>query len=221
MPAYRYYIRWPLAVLLGVWSAFFWRAPTKDDVAALIEGTSLITLLRRGLPPGTDASEQEQPATSPMREERHYYIDVKTCLLEQVTRQPGSTYEEGVVFPIKSWSMSYTKTRPIGRSSSSSGGDRSGSDADTSHGKPKWEVRFRSFIVNGKEVTDPASQMSFLHVYLTCSSHAKCHVLGNSLVQRIYSDELLKDKLMESTWTTTWLHSALMQGTHGPLTHPR
>ena len=148
---------------------------------------------------------------------------MKKCLLEHVTREPGSTYEEGVVLPIKSWSMSYTKTRPVVRGGGGGGGEGSdaGSDDGSSHGEPKWEVRFRSFVVNGKEVADPAAQMSFLHVYLSGSAHAKCHVFGNWLVQRIYSDELLKDRLMESTWTTTWLHSALIHGTHGPLTYAR
>ena len=214
----RYYIKWPLAVLLGVWGAIFWRAPTKDDVVALIEGTSLITVLRRGLPPGHMSSDQ-QPTTAKTHEERHYYIDVKTCLLEHVTREPGSTYDEGAVIPIKSWSMSYTKTRPIGGTSSS---DTSPSTGDiTSSREPKWEVHIKSFVVNGKEVSDAPSQMSFLHTYWTTSAHTKCHVFGNSLVQRIYSDERLKDKLMESTWTTTWLHTMLIHGTHGPATFAR
>ena len=197
-----------------MWSAIFWRAPTKDDVVALIEGTCLITALRRGFPPGRTPSEQ-QPTKAETHEERHYYIDVKTCLLEHVTRKPGSTYEEGVVFPIKSWSMSYTKSREIGTTSRISTG------TVTSYGKPEWQVHISSFVVNGKEIADAASQMSFLHAYWTTSAHTKCHVFGNSLVQRIYSDELLKDKLMESTWTTTWLHSTLLHGTCGPMTSIR
>lgn len=43
----RYFIKFPFAVLLGIWSALFWRIPTTEDVVNFIEGTSLITVLRR------------------------------------------------------------------------------------------------------------------------------------------------------------------------------
>ncbi|CAN0521006.1 unnamed protein product, partial [Scytosiphon promiscuus] len=81
----------------------------------------------------------------------------------------------------------------------------------------KWAVKITSFLVNEEPVTDPESQVSFLPFYCTTAAHTKCHALGNALVERILSDEDLKTKIMESTWTTTWLHHGLLHGTLGPL----
>ena len=201
----RYFIKFPFAVLLGIWSALFWRTPTAEDVVTFVEGTSLVTVLRRDRAAERAALVASgTPNRSHLRstEERHYYIQVDECLLEYVTRKRGSKYNEGVVTPIKSWSMKYAKTRCRGE-------DR------------KWAVRNTSFLVNGQPVTDPESQVSFLHFYWTTAAHTKCHTLGNALVERIVSDDSLKAKLMESTWTTTWLHHGLLHGSLGPLTSTR
>ncbi|CAM9646551.1 unnamed protein product, partial [Laminaria digitata] len=183
-----YFVKFPFAVLLGVWSALLWRTPTTEDVVAFVEGTSLLTVLR-----------ESKRVRMFSWEERHYYVRVDECMLEHVTRERGSKYDEGVVTPIKSWSMKYTKTRCGGPDE-------------------KWAVNITSFLVNGQPVADPESQVSFLHLYWTTAAHTKCHALGNSLVERIVSDDFLKTKLMESTWTTTWLHHGLLHGTLGPLT---
>ena len=198
----RYFIKFPFAVLLGIWSALLWRTPTTEDVVAFVEGTSLVTVLHRDRAAERSALSAD---TNRVRiflwEERHYYACVDKCLLEHVFRERGSRYDEGVVTPIKSWSMRYIKTR-------------CGHDE-------KWTVKITSFLVNGQPVTDPESQVSFLHMYWTTAAHTKCHALGNSLVERIVSDDVLKAKLMESTWTTTWLHHGLLHGTLGPLTSTR
>lgn len=60
-----------------------------------------------------------------------------------------------------------------------------------------------------------------VQVYLTGGSHAKCHVFGNALSRRIRSDPGLQGKMLESTWTTTWLHDGLLHGIFGPLTEAR
>ncbi|CAM9354686.1 unnamed protein product, partial [Laminaria digitata] len=174
-----YFIKFPFAVLLGIWSALFWRTPTVEDVVTFIEGTSLVTVLRRDRAAERAAlasSGETNRAQLRSTEERHYYI--------------------------RSWSVKYTKTRC------------GGPDA-------KWAVNVTSFLVNGEPVKDPESQVSFLHFYWTTAAHTKCHTLGNALVERIVSDDDLKNKLMESTWTTTWLHHGLLQGTLGPLTTTR
>ena len=207
---HRYALKFPVAILLGIWSALFWRTPDESDVVAFVEGTGVITVLNRGFPAG------EQPLVAPAapastasrsedKEQRHYYVDVKRCSLDHVIREPGKEF----VTPIDSWSMSYTKTRPI---ASSSAGSRSVTETG------KWAIDITSFAVNGKAVVDPASQMSFLHLYATMSTHTKCHVYGNTLVHRIIKDEVLADKLMESTWNTIWLHRGLLHGGLGPLT---
>ena len=200
----RYFIKFPLAVILGIWSALFWRTPTAEDVVTFIEGTSLVSVLRRDRESERAALSAAGTDCTQLRasEERHYYIRVDTCLLEHVTRERGSKYNEGVVTPIKSWSMKYTKTRCRGEDS-------------------RWAVNVTSFLVNGLPVADPESQVSFLHFYWTTAAHTKCHALGNALVERIVSDDSLKAKLMESTWTTTWLHHGLLHGTLGPLTTTR
>ena len=197
----RYFIKFPFAVLLGIWSAIFWRKPTAEDVVTFIEGTSLVTVLRRDRA-ADQAAVSVGETNLRASEKRHYYICVDECKLEHVSRERGSKYNEGVVTPIKSWSMKYSKTRC------------SGEDG-------KWEVNIASFLVNGEPVADSESQVSFLHFYWTTAAHTKCHALGNSLVERIVSDENLKTKLIESTWTTTWLHHGLLHGTLGPLTTTR
>ena len=201
----RYFVKFPFAVLLGVWSALLWRTPTTEDVVAFVEGTSLVTVLRRDRAAERDAKASTGESNHVRMfgwEERHYYVCVNDCMLEHVARERGSKYDEGVVTPIKSWSIKYTKTRCGGEDG-------------------KWVVKMKSFLVNGEPVTDPESQISFLHLYWTTGAHTKCHVFGNALVERILSDDSLKTKLMESTWTTTWLHHGLLHGTLGPLTFVR
>lgn len=160
-------------MLVGIWSAFFWSTPTADDVVALVEGTSISTVLRRGFPPESTKKEdrqqqqQQRPEPSETNEERHYYVNVKKCLMEHVTREPGGTYEEGEVFSIKSWSMSYTKKRcPFGSENSTSGtlGESLWGKKKKKNNKNVWKIDIRSFIVNGKEVPRPANQLSFLYV---------------------------------------------------------
>lgn len=201
----RYFIKFPFAVLLGIWSALFWRIPTTEDVVNFIEGTSLITVLRRDwtaertalLSPGGTTC-----ARSRSTEARHYCIRVDECMLECVTRERGGKCNEGTATRIRSWSMTYKKTRCGGNDD-------------------RWAVIITSFNVNGLPVADSESQISFLHTYLTASAHPKCHVFGNALVERILSDDSLKAQLMESTWTTTWLHHGLLHGCLGPLTSAR
>ena len=200
----RYMIKFPFAILLGLWSALFWRTPTTEDVVAYIEGTSLVTVLRRDLPaecpaPPSSTDTTDVQAHRSSEEQRHYSVRVEHCMLEHVSRESGGTVDEGIVAPIKSWSMNYTKTRYGGR--------------DT-----KWENNINSFVVNGKAVIDPESQLSFLHMYWTTGAHTKCHVFANNLTERIASDESLNTKLSESTWTTRWLHHGLIHGSLGPLT---
>lgn len=197
-----------------MWSALFWRTPNESDVVQFVEGTGLITVLNRGFPPGDQplaaaAAAPASTASAPENEERrHYYVDVKKCFLDHVIRERGKE----VVTPIESWGMSYTKTRPISSNSAGTG---------HSAGTGKWTVHIDSFVVNGKPVADPANQMSFLHLYSTIGTHGKCHVYGNTLVQRINKDEVLADKLRESTWNTIWLHRGLLSGGLGPVTTVR
>ena len=201
----RYFIKFPFAVLLGIWSALFWRPPTAEDVVTFVEGTSLVTVLRRDRAVERAALAFSGEATRVKQrecEERHYYIQVDECMLEHVSRESGSRYNEGTVTPVKSWSMKYKKTRYGGEDG-------------------KWVVVITSFLVNGQPVADSESQVSFLHFYWTTAAHTKCHALGNALVERIVSDDSLKTKLMESTWTTTWLHHGLLHGSLGPLTSVR
>lgn len=169
----------------------------------VVEGTTVVTVLRRDR--AAERAALCARATHPpllSYEERHLYVDVKTCLLEHITCERGSKCGEGVVTPMRSWSMRYIKIRSGGR------------DA-------KWENKIQSFVVNGEELTDPESQFSFVHTYWTGGTHGKCHVLGNALAERIASDDALKTKLYESTWTTRWLHHGLLYGTLGPLTTRR
>ena len=202
--ATRYFVKFPFAVLLGIWSALFWRTPTAEDVVTFVEGTSLVTVLHRDRAAEREAQSLRGANRTQQRsfEERHYYVRVDECKLEHVTRERGSKYDEGVVIPIKSWSMKYSKTRRSGESG-------------------KWAVQITSFLINGQPMADPESQVSFLHFYWTTAAHTKCHALGNALVERIVSDGDLTAKLMESTWTTTWLHHGLLHGTLGPLTSVR
>ena len=152
-----------------IWSALFWRTPTAEDVVTFVEGTSLVTVLRRDRAAERAALVASGTASRShlrLTEECRYDIQVDECLLEHVRRERGSKYNEGVVTPIKSWSMKYAKTRCRGE-------DR------------KWAVRITSFLVNGQPVADPENQVSFLHFYWTTAAHTKCHSLGNSLVERL------------------------------------
>ena len=201
----RYFIKYPFAVLLGVWSALFWRLPTAKDIVKLVEGTSLVTVLHRdraadrAAPASADETPRAQPRAT---EECHYYIRVDECLLEHVSRQRGEKYDEGTVTPIKSWSMRYKKVRCDGEDK-------------------RVDVTIASFIVNGLPVTDSESQLSFLFTYWSTGTHPKCHVFGNGLVERILSDGSLKTMLMESAWTTNYLHHGLLHGSLGPMTSAR
>lgn len=78
-----YAFKLPVSIGLGIWSSLFWRVPTEKDLVNFVEGTSLITVLRRGT-------------------ERNYYVDVKECLL--VHNDP-----ENILNHVESWSMTYTK----------------------------------------------------------------------------------------------------------------
>eukprot|EP00752_Nemacystus_decipiens_P015748 g14060.t1 len=198
-------------------------APTKEDVVKFVEGTSIVTVLNCGVMPGSDQDSTAAAAAPPStgaeaastsassgteNEQRHYYVDVQKCFLDHVIREPGKE----LVTPIESWSMSYTKTRrPVGSSGSMAVGA----------GPGEWDVIINSFLVNGKTVADPGSQMSFLHLYATIGSHTKMHVYGNTLVQHINKDEALRSKLMESTWNTVWLHYGLLNTGLGPMTFKR
>lgn len=107
--------------ILGLWSILFWRKPTEDkDIVDVIEGTSLVIVLRRDKE--AEAKEQSEFATRkgsdtegtmPLYETRHYYIDVKRCELDLIIREPNTTYKShiGESTLLKSWSCRYTKTR--------------------------------------------------------------------------------------------------------------
>ena len=134
----RYFIKFPFAVLLGIWSALFWSMPTVEYVVTIIEETSLVTVLRRDRAAERAALVASgTPNRSHLRstEERHYHIRIDECLLEHVIRERGSKYDEGVVTPIKSWSMKYTKTGCGGEDGKST-------------------VRITSFLINGHPVVD-------------------------------------------------------------------
>lgn len=84
-----------------------------------------------------------------------------------------------------------------------------------------WENKIVSFVVNGEAWHNRERMYGFLFNYQLGSAHTKCHVMGNSFADRILADSRVKEKLSESTWTTTALHHGLLYGEQGPLTHPR
>lgn len=84
-----------------------------------------------------------------------------------------------------------------------------------------WENKIVSFVVNGEAYHNRERMYGFLHHYLTGGAHTKCHMMGNSLADRILEDSRVTEKLSESLWTTTALHYGLQYGDTGPLTHPR
>lgn len=200
-------MKWPLALLAGILCVLFWRVPTSDDdIVALVEGTSMITVLRRDF-----AEETTKPSPSkvkqPVAEERHYSIDVKECRLEHVISKPRTRSSSEVTWemrvPIHSWSMTYTKTRA------------------NDNPKATWTSKIKSFVVNDEAITEPERRYAFLHFYLVSSAHPKSHTFGEALVERILTDDSIKETLAESTWTTTALHYGLLHGSLGPITTPR
>ena len=81
---------------------------------SFVQGTSLTNVFRRDRAAERAAlalSGETNRALLRSTEVRHYYIQVDECKLEHVSHKRGSRYDEGVVTPIKSWSMKYTKTR--------------------------------------------------------------------------------------------------------------
>lgn len=202
---HRYIIKWPLALLVGILSVLFWRVPSSDDdIVAIVEGTSMVTVLRRDLD-AEKARRGAQPDST--QEERYYKVDVKDCRLEHVIHKVGSKlgpeadYESKV--NIESWSLSYTKTRAADNPSA------------------PWTSTIHSFRVNGEEIKEPERRYAFLHFYLVSSAHTKSHTFGEGLVERILADDHLWETLAESTWTTTALHYGLLHGTMGPVTTVR
>ena len=127
-----YFIEFPFALLLGIWSALVWRAPSTDGVVTVGEGTSVANVFRpdRAAEHAAFCVRASHPQP-PSYEERHLYVDVKTLPLEYVTCAHGSLGAAGVVTRMKSWSMKYTKTRSSGR------------DAI-------WENTIQYFVVNGE-----------------------------------------------------------------------
>lgn len=91
-----YFVKYLFGLILGLWSTIFWRKPSVDDVIAIVEGTSIITLLHR-------VDNNDKPY------ERRYYVDVSDCKLEIVSRKRGKI-DEDVTTCIKRWQMSYTKS---------------------------------------------------------------------------------------------------------------
>lgn len=184
----------------------FWRvAKTDEDVVACVEGTSMVSVLHRDLVMEAQTSSMNSPGF-PL-EERHYIIDIKDCRLEHVLYESGNLLgshgEHATRYQVTSWSMRYTKTRAKG--------DRSA----------PWTSTIHSFMINNELVAEPHRMYSFLHFYLVSSAHTKSHIFGEALVERILSDDSLREKLAESTWTTAALHFGLLHGSLGPVTTVR
>ncbi|CAM9249550.1 unnamed protein product [Ascophyllum nodosum] len=220
-----YFVKWVMSQLWAMYAVIFWRTPVDDDdVVRLFEETSIIFTLRRDHEAEKEAFKALKGCTAekaePLLETRHYYIDVKRCELELLIREPGTTYKSGIGQSIylKSWSARYTKTRRR----EGYGGGHPGRKARDGEGTKdgKWTNRILSFVVNGQTIQEREKMFAFLHHYQTTSSHTKCHLMGNSLADRILLDDRVRDKLSESTWTTTALHYGLLYGTKGPLTYP-
>lgn len=185
----------------------FWRVPTTDDeIAGLVEETSLIILLERDHAAEQIESERSS-SESPTVEKRHYIIDVKECHLEQVVYHSREDAKSGgkpeSKTPIRSWSMRYTKARIKGNSAA------------------PWVTTIHAFIVNDQAIKESERRYSFLAFYLAASAHTKSHVFGEALAERILADASLREILWESTWTTTALHYGLLHGSMSPLTSER
>lgn len=167
----------------------------------------MVTVLHRDFAMEAHTSSTNSPGF-PL-EERHYVIDVKDCRLEHVLYESGNLLgshgERATRFQVTSWSMRYTKSRTAAK------GDRSA----------PWTSRINSFMINDEHVTEPQRMYSFLHFYLVSSAHTKSHIFGEALVERILSDDSLREKLSESTWTTAALHFGLLHGSLGPVTTVR
>lgn len=196
----RYFIKWPIALLTGLLCVLFWRVPASDeDIVALVENTSLVTILKRDLAAENTSSSLIEPM--PLLETRVYIINVGECRLEHVVRSsPNSAggQTQGKT-EIKSWSMSYSKSRAKGDP------------------KAPWTATIHSFKINEESINEPERRYAFLHHYYTAGIHTKSHVFGEALVDRILSDSTLRETLYESTWTTKALHFGLVNGSLGPL----
>ena len=75
--------------------------------------------------------------------------------------------------------------------------------------------RILTATVNGEEEMDKVRLFGYLFIYLTTSSHTKCHLFSNWITEYIL-DEELKD-IYPSTWVSLPLHNALMRTSHSPL----
>lgn len=225
--ALRYYIKFIIGQLIGLWSIFFWHLPTDQDIVEMVEGSSLTIVLRRD----KEVEEAEKATFSsrkgscnegavPLYETRHYYIDVKRCELDLLVRDRGTTYKEakGRSILLKSWSMRYTKTR---RRAGLSGGPVGFNKVNENSPEGPWECKLVSFVVNGKPFYERENMYALLFHYHTAGTHTKSHMMGGSLADRILLDDRVTEKLSESTWTTTALHYGLVYGSKGPMTHPR
>ncbi|CAM9407191.1 unnamed protein product, partial [Hapterophycus canaliculatus] len=245
-----YAIKWILSQILSLISVIFWRVPSTDtDVVECVEGTTLCTVLRRdheaeaaekaafNFLPGVMAKDKTTPS---LYETRHYYINVEKCVLDLKIRPVGVTYgsDIGKSNPINSWSMRYNKSRrrsepnkplpgaktlTVAEQQAAIAAAKRGADYNPTPWKmnDKWECKILSFVVNGQAWQNRERMYSLLHHYHSTSVHTKTHIMGNSLVDRILADDRVTEKLAESTWTTTALHHGLLNGTMGPLTHPR
>eukprot|EP00116_Pleurobrachia_bachei_P008537 sb/3468799/ len=69
--------------------------------------------------------------------------------------------------------------------------------------------------VNGEEEMDKVRLIGYLLIYLTTSSHTKCHLFSNWITEYIL-DEGLTD-IYPSTWVSLPLHNALMRTSDSPL----
>lgn len=85
----------------------------------------------------------------------------------------------------------------------------------------KWQNKILSFVINGKNIYEREKMFALLFQYHTAGTHTKSHVMGNALADRILLDDRVRDKLSESTWTTTALHYGLVYGTTGPMSDAR
>lgn len=145
---------------------------------------------------------------------------MKRCELNFLIRDPGTKYKSGKgkrTF-LKSWSIRYTKSR---RREGQGGGTPGRNNNGEGSKKGLWQNSILSFVANGKSVNERESIFAFLHHYHTCGTHTKSHIMGNSLADRILVDDRVRDKLSESTWSTTALHYGIVYGTRGPMTDPR
>ncbi|CAN0568258.1 unnamed protein product, partial [Laminaria digitata] len=155
-----------------------------------------------------------------LTETRHYYVDVRRCELDLLIRDRGTTYQSasGKSTLLKSWSMRYSKTRRR----EGMGGGVPGYNKDGEGSKAgKWDSKIHSFEVNGVNFYEREKMYALLFQYHTAGTHTKSHTMGNGLADRILLDDRVRDKLSESTWTTTALHYGLLYGKSGPMSDPR